>query len=116
MAEKVEKEGARRRRLGRCWGRGEVRRMRRGRCGECACGVWKEEAAVAAADAEAAVAAVAAAVAVAVAVGGRVNEVDEGRRAKAASGEVLGKRKVRRMRRGRWVCCVCAGCVEGRDV
>ena len=61
-------------------------------------------------------AAEAAAVAVAVAVGGRVNEVEKGRRAKAASGEVLGKRKVRRMRRGRWVCCVCAGCVEGRGV
>ena len=58
-------------------------------------------------------AAEAAAVAVAVAVGGRVNEVEKGRRAKAASGEVLGKREVRRRRRGRWVCCVCAGCVEG---
>ena len=58
-------------------------------------------------------AAEAAAVAVAVAVGGRVNEVEKGRRAKAASGEVLGKREVRRMRRGRWVCCACAGCVEG---
>ncbi len=46
-------------------------------------------------------------------IGGRVNEVEKGRRAKAASGEVLGKREVRRMRRGRWVCCVCAGCVEG---
>ena len=61
-------------------------------------------------------AAEAAAVAMAVAVGGRVNEVEKGRRAKAASGEVLGKRRVRRMRRGRWVCCVCAGCVEGRGV
>ena len=91
-------------------GAGEEGRCGRGGVGdgweECACGVWKEEAAVAAADAEAAVAAVAAAVAVAVAVGGRVNEVDEGRRAKAASGEVLGKRGGAAEEAGE----ICAGC------
>ena len=33
----------------------------------------------------------------------RMMEVEKGGRAKAASGEVLGKREVRRRRRGRWV-------------
>ena len=54
----------------------------------CVC-VWKEEAAASAA----------AAVAAAAMDGKRMLEGEKGRRAKAASGEVLGKRDVRRRRR-----------------
>ena len=65
------------------------------------------------AEVEIAAAAVAAA-AVAPAADGwqRINEVEKGGRAKAANGEVLDKRDVRRRRRGRCVRCVRA--VEGR--